>query len=704
MPRSKTPSNPSTPRRRAALCLAAACLLTALPAAARQGSPPLSQERSEIRAQAADALWLGAVDPATLLAEDEVRRARTLVDEAPAPLRFALPVDLEANLDTHGTWTRLEKGRLWRLEVHAPGATDLNFGFGKFRLPPGATLHVINPETSYYRGPYTHADERGHGQLWTPVIPGSVGVVELFVPGDAEIEPQLELTRVGRGYRDLFGQGIGAAMRQGSCNIDVVCPERAGWEDEIRAVGVYGTNGSTFCTGTLINNVTQDGTPYFLTANHCGINSSNDASVVVYWNYESPTCGQLSGGSLSDSTSGATLRASDTQNDMALLELDNIPDPAYNVYYAGWDARTSTTPQGSVGIHHPRTDEKALAFNDDTLTTRNSCIGSGGSNTHWNVDNWEQGTTEPGSSGSGLFDPATNLLVGYLSGGLASCSNTSGYDCYGKMSIGWSRGLSTWLDPNNTGTRHVGGTAGGCNAGPGSATTETVTYAPIPAAGKVTSTGFWVYYGIDGRALRNKLVPFGDRVSCTNTFFGGDPLPGTRKKCYLKTSTNWMKVMSDEWESFDLPAGKATKTYTRTGSCPLTRPCTNSEFGDPAVHFYKRCSFTEGGSLIQADEWSSFTIRWLPDPPLDVGLSCWGNYSGSGQVTCNAVTTGGSPPYTYNWSYSGTAQSWSSAGRWAYAYYNYPKCTSSSFNYFYVSVTDGTGQTDWASRSPLSCY
>ena len=69
---------------------------------------------------------------------------------------------------------------------------------------------------------------------------------------------------------------------------------------------------------------------------------------------------------------------------------------------------------------------------------------------HWRVADWEDGTTEPGSSGSPLFD-ADHRIVGQLHGGEASCSyNVNDY--YGKFSTSWNNGLSGWLDPNNTGT------------------------------------------------------------------------------------------------------------------------------------------------------------------------------------------------------------------------------------------------------------
>ena len=45
----------------------------------------------------------------------------------------------------------------------------------------------------------------------------------------------------------------------------------------MRSVGVISTGGSTFCTGSLLNNTAADRRMYFITANHCGITSANDA-------------------------------------------------------------------------------------------------------------------------------------------------------------------------------------------------------------------------------------------------------------------------------------------------------------------------------------------------------------------------------------------------------------------------------------------
>lgn len=433
-------------------------------------------------------LVLVPIDANNLRAQQRRKSAQSQI--VTKTIDYALREKVVANPDSHGIRVKVQGGSVWRLLVSAPGATDLNFGFTRYQMPSGGTLHVYDPTSGYFQGPYTDQHNFKHGQLWTPLTPGAAAVIEVFIPTEQDREFELELGHVGKGFQDVFNRGLNEILKQGSCNIDVICPQGNGWRDEIRSVAVYGLNGSTFCTGTLINNVEQDFTPFFLTADHCEIDAATAPSVVAYWNYQSPNCGDLSNGTLSDNTSGAIFRADDVGNDMTLLELSSQPLANYNVHYAGWDARQALSPTGAVGIHHPNTDEKAISFNTDALTSSTSCIGPSNANSHWIVDDWEQGTTEPGSSGSGLFDPASKRLIGYLSGGSASCSNPSGLDCYGKFSTGWGLGLSTWLDPNGTGVLFVDGADPDNNTG---GTPQQTRLGQTIAGLSLATTGDWLY-------------------------------------------------------------------------------------------------------------------------------------------------------------------------------------------------------------------
>ena len=244
--------------------------------------------------------------------------------------------------------------------------------------------------------------------------------------------------------------------------MDTACPEGDAWRNQIASVAGYSfssSSSSLYCTGTLVatGSAAQDtAKPRLATAYHCISTAQEAASAVFYWGFESPTCrapGSAENGSSLPATTasraiqtgGAQLLSTNQATDFTALEL-NAPVPAAAMaYYSGWD-RSGTVPNGAVGIHHANGNEKRIVFNDDPLTPMRNCIVSGGDpDTHWRVDQWELGTTEIGSSGSGLWNPSNGHLIGVLSGGNAGCANPSGYDCYGRLS-------SAWEVPSDTGT------------------------------------------------------------------------------------------------------------------------------------------------------------------------------------------------------------------------------------------------------------
>ena len=488
-------------------------LAVAASAQARQGFPPTSFSQPLQKLQSVDLVVLPPVDVAALRVEDE----KTLAEGMGGPARFAaaIPVDLDAIRD--GTWETLRDGsRTWRLRVVSPGAFSLNFGFSRFRLPDGATVHfypvtavpeqaggmahsrsgLVGPAGNAsadasvvaalaWDGPYESTDASPDGQFWTAIVPGDDAMIELWVPAEAAFEPELVIAQVGhdyRGFASLARSLLDPGEKQGSCNNDVICPVGDPWRNEIRSVAVYSLGGNRTCTGTLVNSHDPDHPPYFLTANHCEVSASNDQSMVVYWNFESPTCGALGGGSLAQHQSGAEWKANYSGSDFCLVRLAFAPTSAFNVYYAGWDAREATTPASAVCIHHPNCDEKAISFCNTPLTQATYLGGPApGDGTHWRVHQWDDGTTEPGSSGSGLWNP-DHRLVGQLHGGSASCTDISS-DYFGRLSRSWEGGgatgsrLKTWLDPADTGVLFVDGRnwdevgpSGACCASDGSCT------------------------------------------------------------------------------------------------------------------------------------------------------------------------------------------------------------------------------------------
>jgi hypothetical protein len=403
----------------------------------------------------ADRKVLPNIDAARLLAEDAARGKLR-----PGPRRFAVAVNSSYSLTNSGTWQNLPDGRLWMLHFQSPGAKSLNLGITRFEMPQGAKLWIYDPAHSHVEGPYTAAHRSHAGSLWTPIIAGEEMVVEVFVPTGVA-QPVIEIGRVNQGYADPAKTGIFGG-NEGTCNNDVVCAVGNPWSNQIRAVGLYTVSGTDACTGNLMNDTAFDFKPYILSANHCGVDGTNDSTIVFYWNFQSATCGTHGPGSLTDNQTGATYRASWAPSDFLLFELNATPDPSFNVYHAGWDA-TGSTPPSAVGIHQPSADVKAISFSN-TAAQGADWTGTGDGGTldpagnHWRID-WSSGVTEPGSSGSCIFNTSNQLCVGQLHGGPSACgaASTNLHDYYGKLSVSWNGGgtsstrLKDWLDPLNSG-------------------------------------------------------------------------------------------------------------------------------------------------------------------------------------------------------------------------------------------------------------
>lgn len=444
---------------RVTLALAALC-----PALLAQNTTPVAHQHEVLELEQVAVTAINAIDRAAVDLEDLARA------DAGLPPRFAIPHEVLVDPFSHGTLEVLEDELLlWRLRVQAPQATSINLGFRRYVMPEGGQLLIYSADGTQVVRPFTSADNEAHGELWTPVVRADEIVVELSLPGDAFADLELELTHIGYGYRG-FGTKDGAG-ESGSCNVDVVCPEGDDWANEIPSVGVISTGGSTFCTGFMVNNTANDRTPYFVTANHCGIGSGNAASLVVYWNYETTTCDGPLDGTLNQFNTGSSFRASYSPSDVTLVELDDDPNPDWGVTFSGWD-RSGADESGAIAIHHPSTDEKRISFEfEPTTTTTYLGDDSPGNGTHVRVEDWDIGTTEGGSSGSPLYNP-DHQVVGQLHGGFAACGNDL-EDWYGKWSLSWTGGgtassrLSDWLDPLGTGAVELDTLGVGLSVSPG---------------------------------------------------------------------------------------------------------------------------------------------------------------------------------------------------------------------------------------------
>jgi lysyl endopeptidase len=144
--------------------------------------------------------------------------------------------------------------------------------------------------------------------------------------------------------------------------------------------------------------------------------------------------------------------------DFSLVELNTFPPITYKPYLAGWDV-SGSIPNYTFAIHHPMGDVKKISLDLDPPAISN--FTSMPANSAWKIIQWDNGTTEGGSSGSPLFDQ-NKRIVGILTGGEAVCGRAlNDYFVrlnviYNYSSLLWEQ-VKGWIDPAVTGAKQLDG-------------------------------------------------------------------------------------------------------------------------------------------------------------------------------------------------------------------------------------------------------
>lgn len=425
------------------------------------------------------AISLAKVDLQKIKLEDDINdKIRT------KPYRIGILHKVNHGLDNAGTWSQLPNGdRIWRILFESKDALNLGFLFNEFYLPKGGKIYLYNHDKTDLLGAYTETQNNKDQVLTTWFVNGDKVWVEYYEPAEVKNKARLNISSVMHGYRlghtyqkGYFNNIEKALNSSGNCNHDVDCAIGADFETQRdllkKAVGfllmpVTSSSSAFICSGTLINNTSENKTPYFLTANHCFDATASPSNYVMRFNWISPNPVCASFANSTDAIdnftiSGATLRARNANSDFMLVEINSDIPSGWDITYAGWD-RTDDFPSFTVGIHHPDGDIMKICRDDDSPTkvAQNAGTGSPIAQT-WDIttagDGWELGVTEGGSSGSALFDP-NGRIIGQLYGGAAGCTGTNDndfHDFYGRFAVSWDAGstastrLSDWLDPAGT--------------------------------------------------------------------------------------------------------------------------------------------------------------------------------------------------------------------------------------------------------------
>jgi lysyl endopeptidase len=394
-----------------------------------------------------------SVNVDSMLAEDAID-----AQSGTKPFRFGYNHLVYYNTQNSGIWTTLGNGdRIWQLDIQTPGSYTINMAFAGFHLTEGAKLFVYSKDHRQILGAFTSANNTPDKFFGTELIYGDEAIVEYYEPAAARGQNNFTLFRITHGYKDLsynslLKVGFGTA---GSCIHNINCPQYAAYWTQKRAVVMVIIEGNTFCSGSLINDCLSDGAPYILTANHCSVNNA-DGAWIFRFNYEAPGCTDPADEpSTAQSISGATTFARDTFSDFHLVKIGTTPPCSFHPFYAGW-SRSSIPATSVTCIHHPEGDIKKCSQANNPVTDTIYEAGTYWSKV-WQIGQWTDGATEPGSSGSPLFDQ-NKRIIGQLYGGPSDCNESPDQlrDYYGRFNVSWdsvpspqSR-LKDWLDPGNT--------------------------------------------------------------------------------------------------------------------------------------------------------------------------------------------------------------------------------------------------------------
>jgi hypothetical protein len=321
----------------------------------------------------------------------------------------------------------------WRGSVQAEGAARVRVRLDDVDLPAGAQLWIYGAagEAIAFDGSLAH-DRR----LWTPSVPGDTATIEIDAPAAAAF-------RIGavadiRPYSEVVANGS-------ECITDVSCQSTGNGLDRaisfyqfVSGTGIYG------CTGGLLNNIKNDGTPYFLSAYHCLRNQESASSVEAFWDYRSSTCNGTPPALESlPKTNGATLLVASPTSDVLLLRLNAVPP---NRTFLGWDA--TPLAEGAQLFHISYPLGISQRYSTSTLTAGGeTCASSPRPSFLYSVPGI--GATDTGSSGAPVIR-GDGYVVGQLKGACGPQANNpcnrENHEVDGAFSASYTL-LKPFLDP-----------------------------------------------------------------------------------------------------------------------------------------------------------------------------------------------------------------------------------------------------------------
>jgi hypothetical protein len=362
-------------------------------------------------------------------------------------------------------WTaRVQVASSWRLRLHLANA----------KLPPGTQMWVLGPAGEPAKA-FDTTLVGPNGDLWTPSVSGPQITLEIQLPPGttaAATSAAVAAFDVDR-VLEMVGSSAGAtpSAASTSCLVDGKCVNSgtlgiiANYRHAVADLYFVDSGDGFVCSGGLLNDSSNSGTPYFLTANHCISTQVVATTLEAFWDYYTATCnGTAPAFSSLQVTNAATLLATSTTSDFTFLRLSSVPSGRY---FLGWQSAAVNNGAKLFRLSHPCPecpdgDPRPQMFSEAANTTapQFTCPTDPSDPRPWNnLSDFlhsapVEGTVFGGSSGSPVV-VAGGYVVGQLLGSCGTqngiddpCNHTTSYELVdGAFSASFPH-VSAWLSPS----------------------------------------------------------------------------------------------------------------------------------------------------------------------------------------------------------------------------------------------------------------
>ncbi len=364
-------------------------------------------------------------------------RAGIVRDRREAPVSF----DLSSTKSDIGALAFTAAGVVWSGRIRVEDAWAVRVRLDAVELPARTQIWAVSEvggadDEPLVLGPMTLELVSPAGSLWLPPVPGPEVVIEVHVPRSALLEGaavRFVVSRVDElfdiGSPDLlqeFGPHDPRGERRGdweACRIDATCvaPATFGVVANVReavALLLFAQGaGQSFCSGALLADVWQSGTPYLLTANHCFDDQEEASSLTSYFDYRSDACNAEPPDYWTrPQVSGSTLLATGSTGDFTLVQLTSNPSGV--VHFLGWTPDRPASGEILHTVTHPLVRAQSYAssiyFAEGETGT---CPLFDDQRDAYHKSTALEGSTVSGSSGGAVIvDRSGGLVVGEING------------------------------------------------------------------------------------------------------------------------------------------------------------------------------------------------------------------------------------------------------------------------------------------------